>query len=133
MRSSLPRSVSASVDAESTLSFSCRCSSCSLSLSGAAYRVAWFILVAVYDIGGVAIWGQTIGKRLLGTKLVNITDEPLRPWQAVVRFATYGIPALIFTAGLPHRCRPLVAYRVCPPCCVDRGIVVCTMSWAARS
>jgi uncharacterized RDD family membrane protein YckC len=62
------------------------------------YRAASFLLVAVYDIGGVAIWGQTIGKRLLGTKVVNIDGEPLRPWQAVVRFATYGVPSLVFTA-----------------------------------
>jgi uncharacterized RDD family membrane protein YckC len=66
--------------------------------SGAVYRVGWFLLVGMYDIGGVAIWGQTIGKRLLGTKVVNITDEPLRPWQAVIRFATYGVPTLVFTA-----------------------------------
>jgi len=66
--------------------------------SGAVYRVAWFVLVAIYDIGGVAVWGQTIGKRLLGTKVVNITDEPLRPLQAVVRFLTYGVPTLIFTS-----------------------------------
>jgi uncharacterized RDD family membrane protein YckC len=69
-----------------------------VSLNGTAYRVAGFVLVATYDIGGVAIWGQTIGKRLLGTKVVNITDEPLRPWQAVARFSTYGVPTLVFTA-----------------------------------
>ncbi|MGO9872178.1 MAG: RDD family protein [Acidimicrobiia bacterium] len=69
-----------------------------VSLNGATYRIAWFIVIAAYDIGGVAIWGQTIGKRLLGTKVVNITDDPLRPWQAVIRFLTFGVPALIFTA-----------------------------------
>jgi len=70
----------------------------SVSLSGTAYRVAWFLLVATYDIGGIAIWGQTIGKRLLGTKVVNITAGALRPWQAIVRFSIYGVPTLIFTA-----------------------------------
>jgi hypothetical protein len=49
-----------------------------LLFSGAVYRAAWFLLVAAYDIGGVAIWGQTIGKRLLETKVVNITAGSLR-------------------------------------------------------
>jgi len=35
---------------------------------------------------------------LLGTKVVNVTAGSLRPWQAVVRFFTYGVPTFVFIA-----------------------------------
>ena len=30
--------------------------------------------------------GQTIGKTIVGTRVVNIGSAPLQPWQAVARF-----------------------------------------------
>ena len=69
-----------------------------LILHGTAREIVVLVLVAAYDIVGVARWGQTVGKRIVGTRVVSFSSQPLRPGQAVVRYLTYGGPALVFTA-----------------------------------
>jgi uncharacterized RDD family membrane protein YckC len=55
-------------------------------------------VAAIYEIGAVFNYGQTIGKRIVGTRVVNVGSMPLQPWQAVARFAVYGVPSFILVA-----------------------------------
>jgi uncharacterized RDD family membrane protein YckC len=66
--------------------------------SGTAFDLVVVALAAVYDIGGVATWGRTLEKRIVGTRVVSISSESLRPWQAVVRFAVYAVPIFVCSA-----------------------------------
>jgi uncharacterized RDD family membrane protein YckC len=59
-------------------------------------------LAAAYEIIGVAVWGQTVGKRLAGTRVVSMVSPTLLPAQAAMRFAAYGGLAAVPTAlGIP--------------------------------
>src|SRR5262245_4972819 len=64
-------------------------------LSGVALLVVGYTAVALYEVLGLLVYGRTIGKRIVGTRVVNVGETPLGPWQAVVRFVVYGLPALI--------------------------------------
>ena len=59
------------------------------------------ILLFVYDTVQHATWGQTIGKRALGTKVVAISDRgPITSGAAASRAAVYGlVPNLIPCLG----------------------------------
>ena len=115
----------------------------SLVLDGVRLRTMVFAIAAVYDIAGVAVWGQTIGKRVAGTRVVSMVSDQLEPSQAVVRFFTYGGIAFVLTAlGLPVVGELLtivvIAPILRPP--LHRGlhdlaahtIVIPTRTWSAR-
>jgi uncharacterized RDD family membrane protein YckC len=73
-----------------------------LTLNRVAAISIGFAIAAVYEILGVAIWGQTVGKRVAGTRVVSAVSGDLLPAQAVMRFAAYGGLAFIPTAlGIP--------------------------------
>jgi uncharacterized RDD family membrane protein YckC len=67
-------------------------------LSGMTLTLVGFVLAAVYEIGAVLIYGQTLGKRIVGTRVVNFDSTPLQLWQAVARFAVYLGPSVILEA-----------------------------------
>jgi uncharacterized RDD family membrane protein YckC len=71
-------------------------------LSGVALVVVGYSLIAVYEVLGVLVYGRTLGKQMVGTRVVNIDPTPIEPWQAFARFAVYGLPAWALTAvGVP--------------------------------
>ena len=55
-------------------------------------------LSATYEIGGVAIWGRTLGKLLVGTRVVSLESEDIPDWSGAGRRwilpATVGIVAI---------------------------------------
>ncbi len=67
-------------------------------LSGVALVVVGYSIIAVYEVMGVLIYGRTIGKRIVGTRVINVGSAPLEPWQAFVRFAVYALPVFVLGA-----------------------------------
>lgn len=55
----------------------------------------WFI----YFVGSWALMGQTIGKQLLGLKVVSIDGTPVSLKQGIVRYFGYWISAIPLFAG----------------------------------
>jgi uncharacterized RDD family membrane protein YckC len=115
----------------------------SLVLDGVRLRTMVFAIAAVYDIAGVAVWGQTIGKRVAGTRVVSMVSDRIEPSQAVVRFFTYGGIAFILTAiGVPFLGEVFTIVVVAPILraplhrglhdLAARTIVVPTRTWSAR-
>jgi len=73
-----------------------------LALDGVALQTMVFSIAALYEIIGIATFGQTIGKRVAGTRVVSAVSGRLEPTQAVVRFLAYGGGVFALTAlGLP--------------------------------
>jgi uncharacterized RDD family membrane protein YckC len=58
----------------------------------------WF----AYEVPGTANTGQTLGKRLLGIRVVRLGGQPLTFWTSTRRWFVLGLPALLLQAcGLP--------------------------------
>ncbi len=54
------------------------------------------VLVAAYEIAAVAVWGRTLGKLVVGTRVVSARDGGLPGWgSAVVRWAVPAAPTLV--------------------------------------
>jgi uncharacterized RDD family membrane protein YckC len=59
------------------------------------------VVSALYEIVLIRTWGQTVGKRVLGIKVVRITDGALPDWTAsIVRYVLPVVPVLIPVPGL---------------------------------
>ncbi len=59
-------------------------------------RAATLLLAAVYEIACVALTGQTVGKRLLRIKVVDVTTgRPPRLDGASIRYLVPSVPALL--------------------------------------
>jgi uncharacterized RDD family membrane protein YckC len=67
-------------------------------LHGTSYWIVGCALVIAYEITAVLVSGQTFGKRIVGTRVVSVTPEALRPWQPAVRVLTYWIPVFVMLA-----------------------------------
>jgi len=65
---------------------------------GATFWIVGSALIACYEIAGEVISGQTLGKRIVGTRVVSISSGSLRKWQAVTRALCYWAPTLFFLA-----------------------------------
>jgi uncharacterized RDD family membrane protein YckC len=65
--------------------------------------VGWLLVVAILPFGyealQLALWGQTLGKRILGLRVLTETGEPLPPAQAVARAAVNNI-LYLFGCGI---------------------------------
>jgi uncharacterized RDD family membrane protein YckC len=58
--------------------------------------LAWLLISAAYEIGLTATRGQTLGKLLAGTQVLDVSGQRLPTWwQASVRWFVQGIPNLI--------------------------------------
>jgi uncharacterized RDD family membrane protein YckC len=55
-----------------------------------AYRLVAAAVSGTYEIVAIAVWGQTFGKRVAGTRVVSTLSGPLSLGQAVVRFLVYS-------------------------------------------
>jgi uncharacterized RDD family membrane protein YckC len=54
------------------------------------------LVAALYEVILIRKWGQTVGKRVLGIKVVRVTDGSLPDWTAsVVRYLLPVVPLLI--------------------------------------
>ena len=63
-------------------------------------RAATLLLAAVYEIAFVALTGQTLGKRLLGIQVVDVTTgRPPRLDGATIRYLVPSVPALLPEIG----------------------------------
>lgn len=63
---------------------------------GTAFAVTWLMLVAIYEVVLVATRGQTLGKLLAGTRVVDHNGQRLPAWsQAVARWLVPSVPALL--------------------------------------
>lgn len=114
-----------------------------VALNGAAQETVVFVIAALYEIIGVSVWGQTIGKRVAGTRVVSTIADELQPQQAVVRFLCYGGAGFALTVlGLPLVAE-LVTFAVILPIIrppwhrglhdlAARTIVVPTRTWSTR-
>ena len=66
-------------------------------------RLVGFVVALAYFVpqestpGG----GQSLGKRLLGIRVVDAQGRPLRPARAIVRFVVFGVPYFLNGAALP--------------------------------
>jgi uncharacterized RDD family membrane protein YckC len=59
------------------------------------------VVSALYEIVLIRTWGQTVGKRVLGIKVVRITDGALPDWTAsIVRYVLPVVPVLIPVSGV---------------------------------
>ena len=99
---------------------------------------------ASYEIGALLLaGGQTIGKRIMGTRVVTVGREPLLWSQAVVRYLVYAGPAFaLLAAGLgvgPSIWTAIVVVPVLRPPLhrglhdyAARTIVIPTHTWASR-
>jgi uncharacterized RDD family membrane protein YckC len=54
--------------------------------------VAFAAVFFVYEAVQLALWGQTVGKRLTGIRVVSATGGHLRASQALARAAIYALP-----------------------------------------
>ena len=61
--------------------------------------VAAAILSLVYYVGYWSTSGQTLGKTMLGLKVVDRTGSPLSTGQAILRYLGYLISAALFSLG----------------------------------
>ena len=53
-------------------------------------------VAALYEVVLIHLWGQTVGKRVVGVKVVRVTDGSLPDWTAsVVRYLLPVIPLLV--------------------------------------
>jgi uncharacterized RDD family membrane protein YckC len=53
-----------------------------------------FVFLALYELVPTALWGRTLGKAIVGTRVVGIGDEKAPGWKrAILRWA---LPALAF-------------------------------------
>jgi uncharacterized RDD family membrane protein YckC len=58
--------------------------------------VAWFVIGAVYEIGLTAAKGQTLGKMLVRTQVLDRSGERLPAWnQSVVRWLVPAVPNVV--------------------------------------
>jgi uncharacterized RDD family membrane protein YckC len=63
------------------------------------WRVTAVVLTCLYEIIAVAVWGRTLGKVVVGTRIVSMSlDGRVRLEHAVVRYLVLGAPALVFAA-----------------------------------
>ena len=69
-----------------------------VALHGTSFWLVACALVVAYEITAVLVSGQTFGKRIVGTRVVSVAPEPIRPWQPVVRVLTYWIPVFVLLA-----------------------------------
>jgi uncharacterized RDD family membrane protein YckC len=113
-----------------------------LALNGFVSQVIPFTIAAAYEIIGIAVWGQTFGKRIVGTRVVSMVSVTLQPEQAVVRFLAYGGLGFLLTAVGANLVGELVTLVVVLPVLraplhrglhdvAARTIVVPTRSWSA--
>ena len=58
-----------------------------------------FCIWVIYYVGSWALMGQTIGKQLLGLKVVSIDGTPVSIKQGIVRYFGYWISAVPLFAG----------------------------------
>ena len=73
-----------------------------VALDGVPLQTMVFSIAALYEIIGIATFGQTIGKRVAAHAWSSAVSGRLEPTQAVVRFLTYGGGVFALTAlGLP--------------------------------
>ena len=55
---------------------------------------------ALYEVVLIRVWGQTVGKRVLGIKVVRVTDGTLPDWTAsVIRYLLPVVPVLVPVPG----------------------------------
>ncbi|MCW2858648.1 MAG: domain containing protein [Actinoallomurus sp.] len=63
----------------------------------------WVLVVAVlpfaYEALQLALWGQTLGKRIVGLRVLSENGEPMRPSQAVGRAAVNNV-LYVFGCGV---------------------------------
>ena len=113
-----------------------------LTLNGFVSQVIPFTIAAAYEIIGIAVWGQTLGKRIVGTLVVSTVSDTLQPEQAVVRFIAYGGLGFLLTALGLNLVGELVTLVVILPVLrsplhrglhdlAARTIVVPTRTWSA--
>jgi len=113
-----------------------------LALSGFVSQVIPFTIAAAYEIVAIAVWGQTVGKWLVGTRVVSTVSDTLQPEQAVVRFLAYGGLGFLLTALGAHLVAELVTFVIILPVLrsplhrglhdmAARTIVVPTRTWSA--
>lgn len=63
--------------------------------------IGWLVIAALYEIGLTATRGQTIGKLMVGTKVVNVGGERLPTWgEAAVRWFVPAVPNVLGVAAV---------------------------------
>jgi uncharacterized RDD family membrane protein YckC len=79
-------------------------------------RTAWILIhsfsYVAYSVLGHGLYGQTLGKRLLGVRVLDASGEPLRMWQALLRDSgSIGLIVWQTAADFPfiiHGIRPVL-------------------------
>ena len=69
-----------------------------LSLGG-AYVFAVPLIIGAYYVGLWALTGATVGKWLLGLRIVGPDGNPPTIGRSVIRFIGYGLSAIVFFLG----------------------------------
>jgi uncharacterized RDD family membrane protein YckC len=57
------------------------------------------LVIAIYYIGSWALTGATVGKWLLGLRVVRADGTPPTVVRSIIRFVGYGISAIVFFLG----------------------------------
>ncbi|MBM0126238.1 RDD family protein [Pimelobacter simplex] len=68
--------------------------------TGAVASVALLAWAAVYVAVGTAVAGRTVGKAIVGLKVVSREGRPVRPAAAVVRVVAFPLSTSLFGLGL---------------------------------
>jgi uncharacterized RDD family membrane protein YckC len=65
--------------------------------------VGWVVVVAIvpfaYEAFQLALWGQTLGKRIMGLRVLTETGETIRPARAIARAAVNNL-IYLFGCGI---------------------------------
>jgi uncharacterized RDD family membrane protein YckC len=78
----------------------------------------------VYEILCHARWGQTFGKWVFGVCVLDVSEKPLRPWQALKRTA---VPLILNLAWLVRQV--LSGAREMTPADVPAPLVLISVAW----
>jgi len=102
-------------------------------VSSVAVLGFWHVLNAslwlVYSVIGHAVWGQTVGKRVTGVKVMQLSGDPLGLKRALLRDAASWVIAIVNVAGD----FPKVMVGINPAHIKDRGTVGQILVWGAMA
>lgn len=69
-------------------------------VGGLAASIALGVWTAVFFIGSIAVLGRTVGKAVLGLRVLRTDLRPPGPWTALVRYVTFPLSTAFLGLGL---------------------------------
>jgi len=71
-------------------------------VGAAVFDARWWavvVLACLYETTAVAVWGRTLGKVMVGTRITSVSlDGRVRLEHAIIRYVALAAPAVVVTA-----------------------------------